>query len=187
MSGLSLSSFVEVMVRDEDASTLVYRLIAVSQCAKGFVFDGGVFPAVGVYLPGDGVTVKARVISHARLDEVVPDFIQAVFGRSVELEFLEVGEAFGTAPSSVELITEGVVLGVGETVHPVVVDVLNEFSRREVSADSGRELVKAIRAVVSGVDERVACSGRYGDLCTSMRCGHGQEFLELCEWLGGGS
>lgn len=47
MSGLSLSSFVEVMVRDEDASTLVYRLVAVSQCAKGFVFDGGVFPAVG--------------------------------------------------------------------------------------------------------------------------------------------
>lgn len=186
MSGLSLSSFVEVMVRNEDASTLVYRLIAISQSAKGFVFDGGVFPAVGVYLPGDGATVKARVISRAHLDEVVPDFIQAVFGRSVELEFLEVGEAFGTAPSSVELITEGVVLGVGETLHPAVVDVLNEFSRREVSADSGRELVKAIRAVVSGVDERVACSGKYDDLCASMRCGHGQEFLKLCAWLGGG-
>lgn len=186
MSGLSLSSFVEVMVRNEDASTLVYRLVAVSQCAKGFVFDGGVFPAVGVYLPGDGATVKARVISRARLDEVVPDFIQAVFGRSVELEFLEVGEAFGSVPSSVELITEGVVLGVGDTLHPAVVDVLNEFSRREVSTDSGRELVKAIRAVVSGVDSRVACSGRYGDLCASMRCGHGQEFLKLCAWLGGG-
>ena len=186
MSGLSLSSFVEVMVRDEDASTLVYRLVAVSQCAKGFVFDGGVFPAVGVHLPGDGATVKARVISRARLDEVVPDFIQAVFERSVELEFLEVGEAFGSAPSSVELITEGVVLGVGETLHPAVVDVLNEFSRREVSADSGSELVKAIRTVVSGVDERVACSGRYGDLCASMQCGHGQEFLKLCEWLSGG-
>lgn len=186
MSGLSLSSFVEVMVRNEDASTLVYRLVAVSQCVKGFVFDGGVFPAVGVHLPGEGVTVKARVISRARLDEVVPDFIQAVFGRSVELEFLEVGEAFGTVPSSVELITEGVVLGVGETLHPAVVDVLNEFSRREVSADSGRGLVKAIRAVVSGVDERVACSGRYGDLCVSMRCGHGREFLALCEWLGDG-
>lgn len=179
MSGLSLSSFVEVMVRDEDASTLVYRLVAVSQCAKGFVFDGGVFPAVGVYLPGDGATVKARVISRARLDEVVPDFIQAVFGRSVELEFLEVGEAFGSVPSSVELITEGVVLGVGETLHPAVVDVLNE-----VSADSGRELVKAIRAVVSGVDERVACSGKYDDSCASMQCGHAQEMIDLCDWLG---
>ena len=40
MSGLSLSSFVEVMVRDEDASTLVYRLVAVSQCAKGFRWWG---------------------------------------------------------------------------------------------------------------------------------------------------
>lgn len=186
MSGLSLSSFVEVMVRDEDASSLVYRLVAVSRCADGFVFDGGVFPAVGVHLPGDGVTVKARVVSRARMDEVVPEFIQAVFGRSVELEFLEVGEAFGTVPSSVELITEGVVLGVGETLHPAVVDVLNEFSRREVSADSGRELVKAIRAVVAEVKGRVACSGKYDDLCASMQCGHGQEFLKLCEWLSDG-
>lgn len=185
MSGLSLSSFVEVMVRD-DASTLVYRLIAVSQCAEGFVFDGGVFPALGVHLPVGGGAVKGRVISRPRVDEVVPEFVQAVFGRSLELEFLEVGEAFGLVPSSVELITEGVVLGVGETFHPAVVDVLNEFSRREVSADSGRELVKAIRAVVSGVDERVACSGKYDDLCASMQCGHGQEFLTLCEWLSAG-
>lgn len=88
MSGLSLSSFVEVMVRNEDASTLVYRLIAISQSAKGFVFDGGVFPAVGVYLPGDGATVKARVISRARLDEVVPDFIQAVLGGRWSWNFL---------------------------------------------------------------------------------------------------
>ena len=114
----------------------------------------------------------------------MPDFIQAVFGRSVELEFLEVGEAFGSVPSSVELITEGVVLGVGETLHPAVVDVLNEFSRSEVSADSGRELVKAIRAVVSGVDERVACSGKYDDSCASMQCGHAQEMIDLCDWLG---
>lgn len=186
MSGLSLSSFVEVMVRDEDASSLVYRLVAVSRCADGFVFDGGVFPAVGVHLPGDGVTVKARVVSRARMDEVVPEFIQAVFGRSVELEFLEVGEAFGTVPSSVELITEGVVLRDGESIHQAVVGVLNRLAMQDASASLGRDLVRAIRAVVAEVEERVACSGKYDDLCASMRCGHWQEFLKLCEWLSDG-
>lgn len=186
MSGLSLSSFVEVMVRDEDASTLVYRLIAVSRCADGFVFDGGVFPAVGVHLPGDGVTVKARVVSRARMDEGVPEFVQAVFGCSLELEFLEVSEAFGVAPSSVELITEGVVLRDGESIHQAVVGVLNRLAMQDASASLGRDLVRAIRAVVAEVEERVACSGKYDELCASMRCGHGQEFLKLCEWLSDG-
>lgn len=185
MSGLSLSSFVEVVVLGEGSSVLVYRLVALSQCSSGFVFDRGVFPVVGVHLPGEGVVVKARVISRACMDELVPEFIQVVFGRSVEVESFEIGAAFGMAPSSVELITEGVVLGCGEILHPAVVDVLNEFSRREVSADSGVDLVKTIRDVVSGVEERVVCSGRYGDLCASMQCGHGQEFLKLCEWLSG--
>lgn len=186
MSGLSLSSFVEVMVRDEDASTLVYRLIAVSQCEEGFVFDGGVFPALGVHLPVGEGAVKARVISRPRVDEIVPEFVQAVFGRSLELEFLEVTEAFGAAPSSVELITEGVVLRDGESIHQAVEGVLNRFAMQDASASLGRDLVRAIRAVVADVEERVACSGKYDDLCASMHCGHGQDFLALCEWLSGG-
>lgn len=184
MSGLSLSSFVEVMVRDDDASTLVYRLIAVSQCAEGFVFDGGVFPALGVHLPVGGGAVKGRVISRPRVDEVVPEFVQAVFGRSLELEFLEVAEAFGVAPSSVELITEGVVLRDGESIHQAVEGVLNRFAMQDASASLGRDLVRAIRSVVADVEERVACSGKYDDSCASMQCGHGQELIGLCDWLG---
>lgn len=186
MSGLSLSSFVEVMVRDDDASTLVYRLIAISQCEEGFVFDGGVSPALGVHLPVGEGAVKGRVISRPRVDEIVPEFVQAVFGRSLELEFLEVSEAFGVAPSSVELITEGVVLRDGESIHQAVVGVLNRFAMQDASASLGRDLVRAIRAVVAEVEERVACSGKYDDLCASMHCGHWQEFLALCEWLSDG-
>lgn len=183
MSGLSLSGFAEVMVWDADSPVLVYRLIAVSQCEDGFVFNGGVFPAVGVHLPGDDEVVKARVISRARLDEVIPEFVQVVFGRRVEQEFFEVAEAFGKTPPSVELITEGVVLKPGETIHSAVTDVLNKFSLEDVSAGSGRRLVADIRAVVAEVDERVACSGKYDDLCASMQCRHGQEFRQLCGWL----